>query len=160
MLNNPRPLFDFMKDGHNINFLETIIALVFFVRIADYDDRINTIFNLFDEDASGILDRKEASKLIQCSIYGLTRLAGLPSPSKLIVTEYISDLFKHIDEDGSGQVEYNELKNYVDDSMEIQNFILRYSGVQTIKRAMIIFEMEKKHWKQFFHKISIDYFGD
>ena len=76
------------------------------------------------------------------------------------MTEYISDLFKHIDSDGSGQVEYQELKEYVDDSMEVQNFILRYSGVQTIRRAKIVFAYEQERWLKFFNRISVDYFGD
>ena len=45
------------------------------------------------------------------------------------VTEYISDIFKVIDSDGSGQVDYSELKEFIDDDMDIQDFILRYSGV-------------------------------
>ena len=87
------------------------------------------MFNVFDSDLGGTLDRKETSKLLQCTIYGLTKLAGLPSPNKIRVTEYISDMFKYIDEDGSGQVEYNELKDFIDNNMEIQDFILRFSGV-------------------------------
>ena len=81
------------------------------------------------------MDRKETSKLLQSTIYGLTKLAGLPQPAKVRVTEYISDLFKYIDEDGSGQVEYNELKDFIDNNMDIQDFILRFSGVQTHIRA-------------------------
>ena len=30
LINNPQPLFDFLKEGHNISVLETIIALVIF----------------------------------------------------------------------------------------------------------------------------------
>ena len=99
-----------MKEGHNISVLETIIALVIFSQNAEYDDRIQIIFNVFDADFGGSLDRKETSKLLQCTIYGLSKLAGLPYPNKIRVTEYISDMFRFIDEDGSGQVEYNELK--------------------------------------------------
>lgn len=60
------------------------------------------VFNVFDADRGGNLDRKETSKMIQSTIYGLTKLAGLPTPSKIRVTEFISELFKQIDEDGSG----------------------------------------------------------
>jgi len=40
LINNPRPLFEFLKDGHNVNFFEVFIALVFFTKNADYDSRI------------------------------------------------------------------------------------------------------------------------
>lgn len=44
--------------------------------------------------------------------------------------------------------------------MEIQDFILRFSGVQTIVRANNIFKQENQKWKAFFDRISIEYFGD
>ena len=102
MINNPQPLFEFLREGHNISVFETFIALVIFCKKAEYDDRIQLIFNLFDTDMGGNLDRKETAKLLQASIYGLCKLAGLPAPSKLRVTDYISEMFKYIDEDGSG----------------------------------------------------------
>lgn len=56
-------MFIFMKEGHKINVLETFIALVFYCYDAEYDDRIRLIFNVFDVDGGGTLDRKEAAKL-------------------------------------------------------------------------------------------------
>ena len=44
--------------------------------------------------------------------------------------------------------------------MEIQDFLLRYSGVQTYARAKSVYDSEMKKWKKFFKKISVDYFGD
>ena len=43
--------------------------------------------------------------------------------------------------------------------MEIQDFILKYSGVQTIVRAMKIYNRECDDWKNFFEGISVDYCG-
>ena len=149
-----------MKEGHNINIFEVFIALVIFCKNMDYDDRIHLVFNVFDLDGGGSLDRKETAKLLSATVFGLCKLAGLPSPTKLKVSEYISEMFKHIDADGSGVVEYQELKDFIDDSMEIQDFILRYSGVQTIVRARKIFLNEIERWQNFFNKCSVDYFGD
>ena len=64
MINNPIRLFEFLKEGHSINVLEVFIALVLFCKNAEYDDRIQLIFNLFDLDGGGTLDRKEISKLL------------------------------------------------------------------------------------------------
>ena len=57
--------------------------------------------------------------MLMAGIYGLSRMAGLPTPSKLRVTGYISDILKFVDEDDSGSVDYLELKDYVDSNMEI-----------------------------------------
>ena len=89
MINNPAHLFEFLREGHSIILPEAFIALVFFCQEGDYDDRIQVVFNVFDIDGGGELDRKECSKLMQASIYGLTKLAGLPSPQKARVSEYI-----------------------------------------------------------------------
>ena len=89
MVNNPYPLFKHLKEGHKINVLEAFIALVFYCYDAEYDDRIRLIFNVFDIDGGGTLDRKEASKLISCSIYGLCKLAGLPVPGQKVISAYI-----------------------------------------------------------------------
>ena len=43
--------------------------------------------------------------------------------------------------------------------MEIQDFVLKYSGVQTIVRAMKIYNRENEDWKNFFESISVDYCG-
>ena len=128
-INNPKPLFDFLRDGQLISFSEAFIACVFFCKHADYDSRVKVVFSLFDSDGGGELDRKEFNKLMTSTIYGLARLAGLPIPTKPRVNEYLSEMLRHIDEDGSGSVEYTELKAFVDNNMEIQDFILRYSGV-------------------------------
>ena len=106
MINNPASLFEFFREGYNVNVLEVSIALVIFCHDAEYDDRIQLVFNLFDLDGGGSLDRREISKLLQATIYGLTKLAGIPAPSKTKVTDYITEIFNEIDEDGSGVVEY------------------------------------------------------
>ena len=40
MINNPRPLYEFFRDGLIVNIYEVFIALCLFVRDAEYDDRI------------------------------------------------------------------------------------------------------------------------
>ena len=93
VINNPLPLYDFMREGHNVNIHEVFIALVFFCYKAHYNDRIQLVFNVFDLDHGGTLDRKEASKLVQATIFGLSKLAGLPTPVKSRVTEYIQNTY-------------------------------------------------------------------
>ena len=43
--------------------------------------------------------------------------------------------------------------------MEIQDFILRYTGVQTIDRARRVYAEYVKYWDEFFQRLSVEYFG-
>ena len=61
MINNPLPLFEFMKNSHKINFFEVFIALTLYSEKAEYDARIRLIFRAFDADGSQVLDRKETA---------------------------------------------------------------------------------------------------
>lgn len=74
MINNPRPLYEFFRDGLIVNIYEVFIALCLFVKDAEYDDRIQLVFNLFDTSGDNQLDRKEMSKLIQSTIYGMLKI--------------------------------------------------------------------------------------
>ena len=61
MINNPLPLYNFLRDGHKINFFEVFIALTLFAEKAEYDTRIRLIFKAFDADGSESLDRRETA---------------------------------------------------------------------------------------------------
>ena len=74
MINNPRPLYEFFRDGLIVNIYEVFIALCLFVKDAEYDDRIQLVFNLFDTSGDNQLDRKEMAKLIQSTIYGMLKI--------------------------------------------------------------------------------------
>ena len=64
-----------------------------------------------------------------------------------------------MDSDGSGNIEFEEFSEWVNDSMEIQDFILRYTGVQTINRARRVFNEHLKFWDELFMRLSVEYFG-
>ena len=80
----------------------------------------------------GGLDRRELSVFISAAIYGLCKTCGIPAPSKLAVAEFIADQFAIVDADGSGTIDYGEFQTWICESSEIQDFILRYTGCQTI----------------------------
>ena len=43
--------------------------------------------------------------------------------------------------------------------MEIQDFMLMHTGVQTISRARRVYLAEIKKWEELFLKVSVEYFG-
>ena len=56
-------------------------------------------------------------------------------PEKSSIMEYSYAVFKLIDEDNSGEIDYNEFKNWIKDSEELQLFLLTYTGVQSFENA-------------------------
>ena len=109
MLNNTQLLFTALKDNSNCaNFYEAFIVMVLFCRTADYEERMRLVFDSFDIDSGGCLDRKELSQFINASIFGLCKICGIPEPSKLNVSKFISAQFVLVDSDGSGNIEYEE----------------------------------------------------
>ena len=57
------------------------------------------------------------------------------------------------------EVEFSEFEQWISESMEIQDFILRYTGVQTISRARRVYQQEREFWDALFNRISVEYFG-
>ena len=161
MLNYTQPLFTALKDKSNcVNFYEAYIVLVLFCRAADYEERMRLVFDSFDIDSNGALDHKELSQFIDAAIFGLCKICGIPEPSKLKVSKFISDQFVIVDSDGSGFIEYEEYLEWINQSSEIQDFILRYTRVQTIDRARLEYAKHCKYWNDLFMRISVEYFGD
>ena len=65
ILNNSQPLFLMLKDpSMQVIFYEAYIVLVLFCKNAEYDDRLRLIFDSFDLDQGGWLDRKELTIFI------------------------------------------------------------------------------------------------
>ena len=62
MLNDTEPLFMVLADNSDeVNFYEAFIVFVLFCRHAEYEDRLRLVFDSFDIDGGGLLDRRELS---------------------------------------------------------------------------------------------------
>ena len=83
VLNNCETLYKILGEHHRINIYEVLITLIIFVKNAEFEDKLLTIFKAFDIDDGGSLDRKELGKFIMCSILGLCKILGLTPPSRL-----------------------------------------------------------------------------
>jgi len=66
---------------------------------------------------------------MNAGIYGLCKVSNIPIPPKSQVTQFIEDQFNIIDKDGSGYVDFAEYEAWLNQSREIQDFILLYTGV-------------------------------
>ena len=160
MLNNTSTLFNKLCDSaQNINFYEAWIVMVLFCKNAEYEERIRLLFDSFDLDHGGSLDRKELGQFIAAAIFGICKCCGIPEPNKMTVSQFVSAQFTLVDEDGSGNIEFEEFQQWINESMIIQDFILRYTGVQTIDRARLVYEQHCAYWNELFTKASVSYFG-
>lgn len=72
-------MFQALCDGSNqINFYEAFIVCVLFCKHAEYEERVRLVFNSFDIDGGGALDRRELNQFINASIFGLCKAVGIP----------------------------------------------------------------------------------
>ena len=82
--------------------------MVLFCRFAEYEDRLRLVFDSFDLDSNGVMDRRELNTFVQSAIAGICKVVGISVPSKLTISHFIGDNYKLVDADGSGQIEFEE----------------------------------------------------
>jgi Ca2+-binding EF-hand superfamily protein len=116
-LNNTKPAFDVLKDSETglLNIFEAVITMAVFAP-GHFDLKIRAIFSVFDLDGSGEIDRGELSAFIQASCNGLCKICSLPRPSSLGILHFTTTVFETIDNDNSGQVDYEEFESWIKNS--------------------------------------------
>jgi Ca2+-binding EF-hand superfamily protein len=97
----------------------------------DFDLKLKGMFRSFDVDNGGSIDRSELLTFLYSAIYGLCKLLDLKTPSQNQVLEYSYSVFKEIDEDNSGEIDYEEFVDWIKQNIDLQDFLLKYTGVQT-----------------------------
>ena len=70
------------------------------------------------------------------AIYGLCKLLDIATPKSEVILDYSYSVFKEIDEDGSGDIEFDEFKEWIKNSNDIQDFLIKYTGIQTFESAL------------------------
>jgi Ca2+-binding EF-hand superfamily protein len=93
------------------------------------------MFRSFDVDNGGSIDRSELLTFLYSAIYGLCKLLDLKTPSQNQVLEYSYSVFKEIDGDNSGEIDFSEFAGWVKNNVDLQEFLLKYTGVQTFESA-------------------------
>ena len=64
LLNDTKPFYQVLQDGHSINIYETLISLVIFEPNSEFEDKILTLFKAFDVNADESIDKKELIKVL------------------------------------------------------------------------------------------------
>ena len=94
------------------------------------EDRLEWIFNLFDEDGGGVIDMDEVIKMVM----GIFRMNG-GCEDKEVILACVLDLFDIIDVDGDGEITKEE---FVDNAMKsgfIQNLFDAEDDTDDIEHA-------------------------
>ena len=159
VLNDCAAIFQLLATNYMINIYEVFITFVIFIKNAEFDEKLLLIFKAFDVDGGGSLDRQELSKFLMCTVLGLCKILGLKAPSRIGIQQFTYEQFKIVDEDGSGSIEFEEFQEWIEKSNEIQDFLLKFTGIQTIASARLRFEQEQKEWMAFFHSVSVNFCG-
>ena len=71
-----------MEEGGTVDVYQAFIAMAVFSK-GHFDDKIQTLFTVFDVDGSGEMERKELSCFITAAVVGLCKFVGLPAPSTM-----------------------------------------------------------------------------
>ena len=137
-INDTKKAFDKLKDGTDdkakVNMYEAFVAMTCFSD-GHFDLKLIGLFKSFDIDDGGTIDRNELQTFLFSAIKGLCKLLDLTVPGDDRILKYTYQVFKEIDDDGSGKIEFSEFAHWIKNSRPLQEFLLSYTGMQTIESA-------------------------
>ena len=139
-INDTKKAFDKLKDvtGY-VNMMEAFVAMTSFSD-GHFDLKLRGLFKSFDIDDGGTIDRNELQTFLFSAIKGLCKLLDLTVPGDDRILKYTYSVFKEIDDDGSGKIEFGEFSHWIKNSRPLQEFLLSYTGMQTIESAIRRYE--------------------
>jgi len=70
------------------------------------------------------------------------------------------EMFRKIDTDDGGEISYDEFEEWIKGDKDLQEFILRYTGVQTMEHASSRYNEQLNAFKDIFDFCSVDMMGD
>ena len=97
---------------------EAFVAMTVFSD-GEFDMKLLGLFRSFDVDDGGTIDRKELLVFLNSAVYGLCKLLDIAVPSRNNILEYSKYVFKIIDDDNSGEIDFEEFSGWIKDSVEL-----------------------------------------
>ena len=97
---------------------ECFVAMTVFSN-GDFDLKLKGLFRSFDTDDGGTIDWSELLTFLKAAIQGLCKLLKLPVPSLGQILEYSYSVYKEIDSDMSGEIDFDEFSQWVRNSIEL-----------------------------------------
>lgn len=95
-----------------MDIYEAFVAMTVFSD-GEFELKLLGMFRSFDVDEGGSIDRGEFLTFLNAAIYGLCKLLDLDAPPLSRIYEYAYNEFKVIDEDNSGEIEFDEFSSWI-----------------------------------------------
>ena len=147
VLNDTEIFFDKLKVKELANFYEALTAMALFSK-GEFESKIKSLFKMYDLDGNNSIDKDELKNFLQSGVYGLSRLLNLPVPFEEEIFHLVITCFKDMDKSRSDTIDMEEFSQWIRNSDEIQDFLLRYTGQQTMDRAKKRFNILVSEFKQ------------
>ena len=146
LLGDTEPLFEKLHevttDKEKVVDISESLSIFALFCADDFDQKSAFIFKLFDFDYSDTLELSELVLTIQAVIRSLCKMASLPLPDISFLESLSKTCFSMMDLDHNKHLEYNEFGKWVRENADFQDFLLKYSGTQTIENA-------RRHFRDF-----------
>jgi Ca2+-binding EF-hand superfamily protein len=128
ILNNTGKCYKKLQKEGNVNIYEAFVSMTVFSD-GDFDLKLLGLFKSFDVDNGGSIDRQELLTFLFSAIFGLCKLLDLKPPTQDQILEYSYSVFKEIDGDNSGEIDFDEFSSWIKNNVDLQEFLLKYTGV-------------------------------
>ena len=151
--NDCEPYFLMLQNDHaigkTVDMYESLGAFAIFCGDI-FPNKLRFIFHLFDFDKSNTIELTELVMTLQSVIRALCKFVNLPIPTLKEIEDLSYSIFSLIDHDNNKKLTFDEFKDWVCNSIEIQDFLLRYTGTQTMENLSRRRDMIMANLKFFF----------
>ena len=146
LLGDTEPLFEKLhevtSDKEKVVDIYEALSIFALFCADEFDQKLAFIFKLFDFDSSETLELSELILTIQAIIRSLCKMASLDLPTISFLENLSKTCFSMMDLDHNKHLEYSEFSKWVRENGDFQDFLLKYSGSQTIENA-------RRHFREF-----------
>lgn len=150
ILDDQEPFFLKLQNANDldgtVDIYETLAAFVIFSG-DKFENKVKFIFELFDFDHSKSLEMPEMVLTLQAASRALCKFVNITPPSMKLLEDLTASIFVAMDLDNSKTVSLAEFLTWIKSNNDLQNFLLKYAGMQTYdhmkKRFNTIFSVIK-----------------
>jgi Ca2+-binding EF-hand superfamily protein len=157
LLGNTEEHFIQLENTHNLNAcVDVYESLSVFVILSgeNFNEKLKFIFGLFDFDGSGHIEEKEMVMSLQSVIRGLCKYVNLSPPALKDIEKFSQRIFLDVDLDSSNAIDFEEFQKWVRNNYELQDFLLKFSAIQTHENAMRRTTDFLRKFRELYHQIA------
>ena len=75
------------------------------------------------------------------------------------ISTYAKAVFEEVDDDGSGEISFEEFAGWIKNSSDLQSFLLRYTGKQSIEETIRQYKKMCKVFGDIFDTCAVNMMG-